>query len=243
MATYLSPGTSAQLLVLGIPAEKHNVDDLRRMIPPFDGIAQAGDIEALAEIVIYLGQRRILSVKTNSWSSLPWGTHSCLFYKSNTELTEPMRNFFREGLAGNEKCVWIVSKSYGMEKARKLTQKLLEETGLGDTAFELIRHEDWYESPSGRFRDTDAIFTGWIGKIDAALKDNFAGLRVSGDAHCHPDDLKPFFDYEGIVNNSVSSLKIKALCTYYIPKFAARQIHQILDTHQQVFGDFAVSGA
>lgn len=238
----LSPGTAAQLLGLGIPSHKQNYDDLRRMIPPFNGVEQIANIEHLAEIVLYLGRHRILSMETNSWKSLPWGAHACLFYKSDADLAEPFRNFFKEGLLSNEKCVWVVSKTYNFEKARELARELRAETKAGDEAFELIRHADWYENADGRFRSKNEIFLGWLNKIEAALCRDFKGLRVAGDAHFHPDDLKNFFDYEDSVNKSVGNLKIKALCTYCVPKFAADQISQILSTHQNAFGDLALSG-
>lgn len=238
----LSSGTAAQLLGLGIPAEQHNYDALARMIPPFDGLDKLKDLESLAETVVYLGHHQILPVETNSWKSLPWGTHACLFYKLSKEITDPVKNFFREGLLNNERCIWIVSHSYEWEKAVKLQMELLAETGLGESAFELIPHEGWYVNSLGRFRTTNEIVQRWLHKIEKAVMENFKGIRVSGDAHCHPDELKKFFEYENTVNESIGSLRIKALCTYCIPKFGADQITNILSTHQSVFGDFAIVG-
>lgn len=239
--TLLSSGTAAQLLGLGIPAEKHTFEDLRRIVPPFEGLCSMTDIEALAEIVVYLGRHSILPVKANTWKSLPWGTHACLFYKTNHELSAPFKNYFKEGLMHNERCVWVISKTFDNDKALSLVEELLEETKVGDNAFELIRHQDWYETPSGRFRSTNEIVMGWLNRIEKAIMSGFSGLRVAGDAHFHPDDLQNFFKYEGSVNNSIGTLKIKALCTYCIPHFSAPQIQSILKTHQSAFGDFAIS--
>lgn len=241
MSKTISVGTAAQLRIAGIPEESHTVEALRSLIPPFEGIHEMEDPEALAEIVIYLGRHQIVPVKENSWKSLPWGAHACLFYKTTAELEQAIRNYFREGLITNEKCIWIVPKPFGFEKGQTLIQKLMAETGSKPECFEVIRHQDWYETPSGRFRSHSEIIMGWLSKIEDAIRNGFHGARVSGDAHCHPDDLKSFFDYEQTVNESVGTLKIKALCAYCIPNFTAFQIRHILDTHQSVFGDLALS--
>lgn len=238
----LSPSTQAQLRSLGISPEKHNSEDLRNLLPSFDGIEEISDLEILAEIIIYLSRHRIVSPERNSWKSLPWGAHACFFYKSSSELSEPFKNYFREGLLNNEKCIWIVPKSYGWENAERLVRELLTETGLDGSAFEIIRHENWYEGAGGRFRGTNEVVLGWLEKIESAVSAGFGGVRVAGDAHFHPEDLKKFFAYEKEVNDSIGTLKIKALCSYCIPNFSADQISEILNTHENIFGDCAIFG-
>lgn len=237
-----SAGTAAQLIGLGIPADEHNSAALRRLIPAFEGLDQVEDVEALAKVVVYLARHGILSATANAWRELPWGTHACLFYRSNAELDGVFRAYFREGLLSGERCCWVVSRTYNPEKAQALRRELLAETGRPADAFDLVRHQDWYDAASGRLRTRNEILMGWLGKIEAALHAGHGGLRVAGDAHCHPDDLKDFFDYEAGVNAAVGTLKIKALCTYCIPRFAADQIKLILQTHQSAFGDLALSG-
>ena len=47
---------------------------------------------------------------------MPWGTHFCLFYETKQDFLDTIVPYFKAGLASNEYCLWILSKSDPLER-------------------------------------------------------------------------------------------------------------------------------
>ena len=47
---------------------------------------------------------------------MPWGAHFCLFYKTKQDFLDTIVPYFKAGLASNEYCLWILSKSDPLTK-------------------------------------------------------------------------------------------------------------------------------
>jgi len=82
----------AQLLALGIPSAKHDLDALAGLFPSeFNIGATALDAEDVARVLVYLAEKNILSVAGTSPASVRKvqpGWHSCQFYRDFNQLLD-----------------------------------------------------------------------------------------------------------------------------------------------------------
>src|ERR1700676_301546 len=84
---------------------------------------------------------------------MPWGTHFCLFYETKQDFLDTIVPFFRAGLASNEYCLWILSKSDPLTR-EEAWRALRPEVSQREAAerIELLSHEEWF------LRDGDFCF-------------------------------------------------------------------------------------
>jgi len=164
---------------------------------------------------------------------VPWGTHFLMFYETKADLLDTLVPYFKAGLEAGELCLWGVSEPLTEEEASNALRKAVPEFNryLADASIEIFGGRRFYVS--GDDLDLQRAIRTWAEKIDSALTQGYAGLRVSAStAWLERKDWKAFSDYEHEVNNSISRWRMTALCTYPLARSTAAEILDVTRTHQ-----------
>src|ERR1043166_9786878 len=116
-------------------------------------------------------------------------------------LLDTLVPYFKAGLEGEELCVWVVSEPLTEREAEDALRQALPDLDwhLAEHHLEIVGAREWYLD-GGTF-EIDRVTRAWAQKLDRALADGRAGLRVSGNtAWLEGKDWKAFCDYERTVN-------------------------------------------
>lgn len=165
---------------------------------------------------------------------LPWGTHFCQFYQTQSDMIDIVVPYFRAGLAGNELCVWVTSdfltKKEALAEMEKSIPNFRSYWEMGQ--IEVFPHTDWYLQ-GGKF-DLKRTMRMWMEKHDHALASGYAGLRVSGNPYWidNKKDWDDFACYEAEINNVIGGMKLLVLCTYAIHKCGVTEILDVVKNHE-----------
>jgi DNA-binding CsgD family transcriptional regulator len=163
---------------------------------------------------------------------LPWGSHICMFYESRQDLIDAHCDYFGAGLADNERCLWALSEPLDRDRAiAGMTKEIAGFDGyLATGAIELIPGDQWYLQDEKV--DPQRITDAWLAKMDEALAQGFAGLRVSGNAFWMESDLwNSFLEYEDEIHRSLAGTRMIALCTYPLPLARAVDLLEVARAH------------
>ena len=163
---------------------------------------------------------------------LPWGSHICMFYETKQDLIEANVEYFREGLSGNEYCVWGLSESLTGEQARRALCLAVPEADrrLAEGSMELI--SDYRTFLGGGGLDPRRIASRWQRKLAEGRKRGFEGLRVSGNAFWMERDLwDTFRQYEAELDETVAGRPMLVLCTYCLGDARAVDILDVAMIH------------
>lgn len=164
---------------------------------------------------------------------VPWGTHFCQFYQTKEDLIDILVPYFRAGLENNEFCMWVTAEPLNAEEAKKAMEKALPDflRYLENGQIEIISYRDWYLK-DGSF-DSDRVLSGWVSKLEDALKKGYSGLRLTGNTFwLERNGWKAFTDYEEMVNNVIGKYRMVAVCTYSLDKCNANEIIDVVKNHQ-----------
>jgi PAS domain S-box-containing protein len=164
---------------------------------------------------------------------LPWGTHSCQFYRTKQDLLDVLVPYFRSGLHHNEFCLWVTSDPLTAAEAATAMRRAVP--GFDDTArrgqIEISPHTDWYLR-DGRF-DGDRVLADWLAKLETAQASGYDGMRVTGNTFwLEQQSWRAFADYEDACNRGIGDSPIIALCTYSLERCSALDVMDVLTTHQ-----------
>jgi PAS domain S-box-containing protein len=163
---------------------------------------------------------------------VPMGTHLCQFYETKDDLLEVLVPYFKEGLAANESCIWIVSDPFTVEDARTVLQAAVPELGraVASGQMEIIPQDAWYRA--GDALAADSIVAAWCKKAETAVSKGYCGLRATGNAACLQDEhWAELVAYEGMIQAQLRHYNIIALCSYPLQKCTASQFLQVVDAH------------
>jgi DNA-binding CsgD family transcriptional regulator len=164
---------------------------------------------------------------------IPWGAHICMFYDEPEDLIDTHADFFGAGLADNECCVWALSDSIDRDRAAAHLRHVIAgfDDYLAAGAIELIPAREWYLRDDKL--DPKRVTKEWLGKLNAALARDFAGLRVSGNAFWMQTDLwETFRAYEEDIDDSFAGTRMIALCTYPLRDTGAADLLDVARAHQ-----------
>lgn len=165
--------------------------------------------------------------------SVPWGTHFCQFYDTGDDLVETLVPYFREGLMGNEYCLWIACAPLQVEQARTALRRAVPdlERRIARGQLEILDCREWY-TPGGRL-DVDTVLRGWVDKLVAARERGFHGLRLSGNTFwLESADWEDFAHYEEALNEVIGAHRILGVCTYCVSKCSAAEIIDVVANHE-----------
>jgi PAS domain S-box-containing protein len=162
---------------------------------------------------------------------VPWGTHFCHFYQDKQDLIDTLVPYFKAGLENHEFCMWVTSEPLGSAEAKAALAANLEglETYLANGQLEILDPE-WYTC-GGKF-ESDQVLQNWVGRLEAASRRGFSGLRLTGN----PSWLKKpewhgFIEYEACVDGLIGQRRILAICSYALSKCDALQVMDVISNH------------
>jgi PAS domain S-box-containing protein len=163
----------------------------------------------------------------------PWGTHFCNFFYSKQDLLEMLVPYFKAGLENNEFCLWITSDPVSVDDALASLRSgipLLDQY-LSSNAIEVLPHAEWYLK-DGVF-DPKRVIDGWNGKLNHALSNGYAGMRVNGnEAWLERHVWKDFIEYERELNNSITGKRMMVMCTYPLAKCNGADVLDVAHVHE-----------
>lgn len=180
------------------------------------------------------GERMTKEVTRNSGidviGRVNWGTHFCQFYNTKQDLMDIIIPYLKAGLENNEFCIWVASNPL---EAKKSFEKSVSDLDiyLEKGQIEIIHYDDWYLKRG--FFDTQDILNGLFEKFNRALADGYDGLRLfEGIFSLEKEYRDDFAEYEREINQLIDNSQMLVLCTYYLSKYNAAEIINIIESHQ-----------
>lgn len=170
--------------------------------------------------------------------------HICAFYNSEEERNIIAAHFLFIGLIKGEKVIYIDTDDNhnGIKQAlSKLSVDVDSEVAAGHLSI-LGRKKTYLVLD--RF-DQDNMINLWKQSTDLALKENFSGLRASGDVPFNDEEgeiLDKILQYEFELNKFFPENKALALCLYDRSLFPDEVLSKILLNHPFVMHKNTVCG-
>ncbi len=164
--------------------------------------------------------------------NLPWGSHSCNFYKARTDLLDILTPYFKAGLRDHEFCLWVTSKPLAVKDAVRAMRKAVPkfDSYLEKGQIEIHPYEEWYLK-NGVF-SSRRVIGRWIAKCNEARQKGYPGLRLTGNAfRLEKMSWGKFVDYEEELDKTIGKYPIKAVCTYCLDLSDARDIVDVVKNH------------
>jgi PAS domain S-box-containing protein len=162
-----------------------------------------------------------------------WGTHLCLFYQTQQQLTEILAPYFLAGVENNEYCVWMVAEPLTVKTAgqglRKEMKHLVPYLKRGQIV--ILDRRPWLLH-NGKF-NPDAMLQSWAEMERQALDKGFDGLRICGDmGWVEEEDWETITYYEGLFDRETGQQRILALCAYSQEKCGTAKVFDLISNHQ-----------
>jgi PAS domain S-box-containing protein len=165
--------------------------------------------------------------------NVPWGTHFCLFYETEADLTEVSVSYLAAGITQNELCFWLVAAPLTVDAARDALRRALPDFDRYESSG-AVRFEptpDWLLH-EGRI-DAEYIAGRWEQLAAESERKSFAGLRAAGCQswlrHAQWDD---FHRYELKLEEAVHGRPMLVLCAYPLQSSDAASILDVADSHE-----------
>lgn len=168
---------------------------------------------------------------------ISWGSHQCLFYRSQAELSKVTAAYICAGLLDRELCVWVTTAPL----TPALAHEALRREGCDAAAYvrsgqlQVVPHDAWYLE-EGRF-DKAGVLGRWEALLRRVKADHYAGLRITGDPtwFCLEEDRRTFMDYEREANGLFANERVMALCTYATSGCSTDDMFEVMAAHRSVF--------
>ncbi|MBP0446744.1 MEDS domain-containing protein [Roseomonas sp. SSH11] len=163
-----------------------------------------------------------------------WGTHFCQFYETADDLVSTLVPYFKAGLDGSERCMWVTAQPLRAHDAtdalRNAVPELDRRLARGD--IEIMDHDQWYQTGQGKM-GADAVISGWLQRKEEALSRGYAGLRVTGNTYfLEANDWDSFAEYEAKVNGCLCDQRILTLCSYCTLRCDAGGALDVVQNHE-----------
>jgi DNA-binding CsgD family transcriptional regulator len=154
---------------------------------------------------------------------VPWGMHLCIFYETKQDLLDTLVPYFHAGLRANGFAIWAVSDPLTVEQAHAAMAHGISDYReyLSRGQVEIVEGSEWYLG-----RDLKKVTDGWHEKLEAALANGFAGMRVSGNAFWLETQYRDeFLAYEQELDQSLAGRAMLVLCSY--PLLGSRAVDML----------------
>jgi len=165
--------------------------------------------------------------------SVMWGTHVCLFYRTKEDLINVLVPYFKAGLENNEFCMWITSAPLDPTEAKSAMKKAMPDFDkcLKKGQIEIFPHDQWYLD-RGIF-DRERVTKGWMGKLNLALSNGYAGMRINGNTTWLDEGTwESFIKYEAQLNETIDRFPMIVVCAYCLDKCETSEIVNVANNHQ-----------
>jgi DNA-binding CsgD family transcriptional regulator len=164
---------------------------------------------------------------------MPWGTHCCHFFQTQTDLLETLIPYFQVGLKAKEFCLWVAHEPLTAQTATRALREGIPDSDrhLADGSIEIVSAKEWYLK-GGRF-SMSRVLRAWDQKLADAAARGYDGMRVNGSvAWLQKNEWKRFDEYERALNESLSAKPIIVLCSYSLEKCGGVEVLDVARTHQ-----------
>jgi signal transduction histidine kinase len=164
---------------------------------------------------------------------MTWGSHLCHFYETKSDLLDLVLPFLKAGLEQGEACLWVISdmltKEEAMRELRRVVPGLREHLARG--TLEILTHNEWYLK-EGMF-DLDAVISRCTTKLNRALEQGLAGLRLTGDGSwIREHEQERFREFEKDLGRLIANQRFLVLCTYPLAQSRAAKVLEVARFHQ-----------
>lgn len=166
--------------------------------------------------------------------SVPWGAHFCQFYEMAEDLVDTLVPYFKAGLDGNERCMWVTAHPLTAGDATCALRNAVPDLDrrLARKQIEIIDHDQWYlvqDSKAG----ADEVINGWLQRKEEALAQGYAGFRLTGNTYfLEAQDWNDFAEYEQKVNACFCNHRVIALCSYCTLRCDAAGVLDVVQNHE-----------
>ena len=129
--------------------------------------------------------------------------------------------------------MWITSDPLDPTEAKNAMKKAMPDFDkyLKKGQIEILPHDQWYLD-KGIF-DRERVIKGWMGKLNLALNNGYAGARISGNTSWLDEEFwESFIKYEHQLNETIDRLPIIAVCTYRLDGCGTSEIVDVVNNHQ-----------
>lgn len=161
------------------------------------------------------------------------GQHLCLLYESPAALRATLVPYFRDGLAKNERCLYIADADSADAAARTLADAGLDVGGaMARGQLQVLTTREAYH-PHGRF-EPEAMLELMDHSADEAIADGFTGLRGSGEmawALGPEPGNERLMEYEALLNDVIERHRFVGICRYNMRRFPPSMIRDVLRVH------------
>jgi len=158
------------------------------------------------------------------------GMHVGHLYRDPQDVLETLVPFFASGLTACERCIWVTASPLTTDAARTALRRRVADLDRREHVgqIEICDHAEWF----GEGASAEAALARWLDAEEAALRDGYAGLRISGDSTwLRPDQWGEFVDYETRAHAAFQGRKIVALCSYPLGRCEAHEVVDVLRNH------------
>ncbi len=163
---------------------------------------------------------------------VPWGTHICQFYRSDSDLLDVLLPYFVAGLQNREKCLWVTAEPLPAVLARDAivhawpdAQRCIESGQLM-----VVQHDDWYLD--GQASDLESVVRAWFELEAAACQEGYRGLRVTGNTSwLKREGWADICRYEAEVQRGFDGCNILALCSYALADCSSSDVVDVVRNH------------
>ncbi|MGC4098608.1 MAG: PAS domain S-box protein [Nitrospira sp.] len=163
---------------------------------------------------------------------IPFGMHTCHFYRDQAHLVSALVPYFVAGLRGNERCLWITAPPLPVHEAIDALRGAWNgvDGAIQAGAIRILDFDQWYASSAG-LKGPDVVQL-WLKEEAAALADGYHGLRIAGNtSFLKENDWSAFMEYEQTVTTHFKGRRITALCSYAWTQCTDHQVNEVLSTH------------
>jgi two-component system, sensor histidine kinase PdtaS len=166
--------------------------------------------------------------------AVQWGTHFCQFYETAVDLVDTLVPYFKAGLDGGERCMWVTAQPLRAADATDALRNAVPDLDrrLARGQIEIVDHGQWYLT-QGSKAGADEVISGWMRRKDEALAQGYAGFRLTGNTYfLEADDWDDFAEYERKVNACFCDQRVIALCSYCTRRCDAGGAMDVVQNHE-----------
>ncbi|HSO73978.1 MAG TPA: PAS domain S-box protein, partial [Blastocatellia bacterium] len=163
----------------------------------------------------------------------PWGTHFCFFYETKRDLLDILVPYFKAGLDNNEFCLLVVSEPLTVDEARTALRQAVPDLDrhLAERNIEILPHDQFYLKEG--VPDLQGVINAWMVKLDQALADGYAGMRVAGIASWVQErEFREFQEYEREIDGLMANRSAILLCAFPLGSSGAADAFDVAQSHQ-----------
>jgi len=172
------------------------------------------------------------------------GDHVCLYHETLAEQLAIVAAYIRQGLAKQERCLYIAHERGLKEVTAALQGSGVEVAREQQRAALVLQTVDDVHLKNGRF-DCDGMLGFFTEAVDQAINDGFTGLRTAGEMTWIADGVpgaERAFEHEALMNEFYPNSHALGLCQYDRVRMRPEVLDEALKTHPRVLVGSHLSG-